>query len=122
VRQAALIAERVDRPCRHAQERGDFADCQQGSSKRERKTCQIVMPRGIVLPEMSSRCDSLRILATPCDKPTRPFKPRVVGSIPTRLTRSVKLREIADLVGDRFSVLRSGNDGAGLRLRRCDGC
>ena len=46
------------------------------------------MTRGILAPDLSSRCNGLRILATPSDKPARPFKPRVVGSIPTRLTPS----------------------------------
>ena len=82
-----MLAERVHSPRRHAQQRGDFADCQQqGCSKRKRKTCQTLMTGGILAPGMSSSCDSLRILATLCDKPIRPFKPRVVGSIPTRLT------------------------------------
>ncbi len=86
VREAALFAECVDRSCRDAQVRGDFADRQQTVSKRERKRCQILMTRGIIACRMSSICDSLRSAAIPSDIPIRPFKPRVLGSIPRRLT------------------------------------
>ena len=68
------------------QQRRYLADRQQPVSKRERKRCQNLMTRGIMARDLSSRGERLRTLATPCDKPTWPFKPRVVGSIPTRLT------------------------------------
>jgi hypothetical protein len=64
---------------------------QQGSGKRERKICQRLMTRGILALDLSSGCKSLRTLATPCDKPTRPFKPRVVGSIPRGSLRNVSV-------------------------------
>src|SRR5882762_5163178 len=86
MRQLALIAERIDRTCRDAQKRRDFACRQQPVSKRERKWCQILMTRGIAGRDLSNVGDNLRRLATPSDKRNRPFKPRVVGSIPTRLT------------------------------------
>ena len=49
------------------------------------------MTRGIVACDLSSGGDGLRILAIPSDKPIRPFKPRVVGSIPTRLILKIRL-------------------------------
>ncbi len=86
MRQPALLTERVDSPRRNAEARGDFAGPQQTVSKREPKRCQNLMTRGIIADRLSSIGESLRIPATPWDKPVRPFKLRVVGSIPTRLT------------------------------------
>ena len=67
-----------------------------------------MMP-GMLAPELSSRCESLRILATACDKLTWPFKPRVVGSIPTRLT----LEHTRSLLGESSAWFGVGALAAG---------
>ena len=86
VRKLAIVAERVDGARRNSQKCSDLADRQQPVSKLERKICQRWMTRGIVCREMSSIGDNLGRLASASDIPVWPFKPRVVGSIPTRLT------------------------------------